>query len=594
MAGMMGSPGTPDPSGPPPVGISAAQVTTFEQGKALYGMYCSECHGTLSSSTKVGKSFLRVSTAFKEIPSMLPLRNVLNDEDIRKIVFALDFERTAVCDQPNVTTPTRVSRLTRDEYFHSLGDVLGVKRFESVDVPAEPVSEAMFDNDSQALTVNSKNTAGYLSTAREAIDRAFAESVPSVKALLACGDAPGTDMGCLTRELRRLGRLAYRRPLSSAEEMKLTGLFTQLRIKADHGASVRGLLSAIFSSPHFLMKEYTHPTTGGVFDLNPFQLASRLAFFLWTGPPDDPLLDRAQDGSLKRPEVLEQEVVRMLADPRASRFATNFFQQWLGLRAYVTSPAPDGISPELQDAFVEESRRFFEEVLRGNLLLVDILRADFTYANAAVAGHYGLGVTPKAGFERVSLGGTPRLGFLGQGSFLTGPGTRTPTGRGQWILLSLLCMMPGEMPPAPVLSENSKDAALPFKERVALHASSPECRGCHAEMDPFGFALEGFDMQGRWRTKYDDGAPVITNGDINGESFLDHRGMVDLLAKRQDFKNCFTQKLVSYAVARTLSTQERCSANRLAQRAVEQKLGIRDLVTAVALDAMFTKNTGGL
>jgi hypothetical protein len=589
---MVGPPGSKVPGGP----MTPSMETTpapgalgadFVRGEILYGTLCADCHGPLSSSTKKGKSFLAVTNAVQEIPQMAPLKGHLTDDDIRKIIFALDFERTAVCESSTLTRATRVSRLTRQEYLHAISDVLGIAPFATFALDFEADGEK-FDNDSQLLTVNSKWMGGYLAAAEEAIGRARAAKSPILTELLACGPDAGT---CLSAAFGHFGRLAYRRTLTPDELDKLLALYTQARMSTDHAGAVATVLTASLVSPNFVFKNYAHPSTPGVFQLDAHQLATRLAFFLWSAPPDGKLLDLADQGTLRSRDVLAAEVSRMLRDPKARRFTTNFFQQWLGIRSYASDAPPQGISTELRDAFVRESQRFFDEILENNLSTAAILDGNFTFVDENLAKHYGMSAVTGTTLRKVPLDGTPRLGFLSQGSFLTANGS--PTGRGKWILLNMLCMMPGPVPMMVDLSEENKALDVPFKEKVRLHAAKADCRGCHAEMDPFGFSLEKFGPDGRWRTNYEWGEPVDTSGTLDGVPFADHRDLVRLVSQRSDFQNCFAQKLVSYATARDLSTEERCSANGIAQRAAAKNLGIRDQIVEVVLDELFTHNLGG-
>jgi hypothetical protein len=301
---------------------------------------------------------------------------------------------------------------------------------------------------------------------------------------------------------------------------------------------------------------------GSPYRLSDIELASRLSFFLWSSIPDDELLDAAVAGRLKDPTVLEQQVRRMLADPRSKALVTNFAGQWLYLRnIQKVVPDPEAF-PEfdenLRSAFQQETQLFFESMLREDRSVLDLLSADYTFLNEGLARHYGIPNVYGSHFRRVTLNDEARRGLIGQGSILTvtSYATRTsPTLRGKWVLENLLGSPP---PPPPNNIPSLKDRGgdgriLSVREQMEQHRSNPACFVCHSRMDPLGFALENFDAIGRWRNTSGAGnTPIDSSGVLpDGTKF---KGPAELrkilLARRGEFINTVTEKLLTYAVGR--------------------------------------------
>ena len=254
------------------------------------------------------------------------------------------------------------------------------------------------------------------------------------------------------------------------------------------------------------------PATQRITDL---ELASRLSFFLWSSIPDDELLKLAAQGRFDEPAVLEHQVERMLADPRARALVDNFAGQWLRLRN-LRSHSPiardfPNFDNELREAFRIETELFFESIVREDRSVLDLLNADYTYVNERLARHYGIPNVYGSHFRRVTVQQEARRGLLGQGSILTVtsyPNRTSPVLRGKWVLENIL----GTPPPAPPqdvpdIEENQPgEEARSLRARLEAHRRNPTCASCHRVMDPLGFALENFDGLGQWREKEPGGA----------------------------------------------------------------------------------------
>lgn len=371
---------------------------------------------------------------------------------------------------------------------------------------------------------------------------------------------------CADQILRRTGRLLYRRPLADDELASLRLLFEQGQSDDELGrfdVALRLPLEALLLSPHFLFRveQDADPSSDRAHPLSPHELATRLAYFLWSSAPDEPLLDRADRGELLHDDVLKAEVARMLAEPRAQALIDNFAAQWLSLRL-IDQAEPDALqfplfTPMLRAALATETRRFVRDFFpvagSPSRPLSELLTARYTYANADVARHYGLATPVGADFSQVSLDGTTRRGLLSQGSLLTAesyPTRTSPVRRGKWVLEQLLCTPPPPPPPNVIGDFGKPGMGGTLRKRLEQHRAMPVCNSCHALMDPIGLSLEGFDAIGRSRT-HDEGQPVDTTGTlIDGRSFADAAELAGLLADDPRLSRCAAEKLFTFAIGR--------------------------------------------
>ena len=371
---------------------------------------------------------------------------------------------------------------------------------------------------------------------------------------------------CARRILSTLAHRAYRRPLTDDDMGTLLGFYRIGREAGDFDAGIGAALERILLGPEFLFRVERDPADvapGAAYDISDLELASRLSFFLWSSIPDDQLLDVAEKGTLKNPVVLEQQVRRMLADPRSKALANNFGGQWLQLRNLRgVTPDPEVFpyfDENLREAFHQETKLLFESITREDRSVLDLLNADYTFLNERLARHYGIPNVYGTHFRRVKLADENRRGLLGQGSILTvtSYANRTaPTLRGKWVLDNLLGAPPPP-PPADVPSLKTtpdSDGKIPtVREQMEQHRADPACAVCHRQMDPLGFALENFDAIGRWRIT-DAKTPIDSSGVLpDGSQF---RGPAELrkllVSKPEQFGITVTEKLLTYALGRGL------------------------------------------
>ena len=400
--------------------------------------------------------------------------------------------------------------------------------------------------------------------------------------------------------LTTLIRRAYRRPATDADLRKPMEFFRSARLESGFDAGIELALSAILINPNFLFRIEPDPEgafPGSAYRVSDLQLASRLSFFLWSSIPDDELLDLAIRGDLSKPEVLEAQVRRMLADSRSSNLVTNFASQWLHLRN-LDSITPDlrlfpDFDDNLRQSFRRETELLFEEVMRNDRSVLDLLRSDHTYLNERLARHYGIPNVSGSHFRRVSVeDGTPRGGLLRQGSVLTvtSYATRTsPVIRGKWVLDNILGTPPPP-PPAniPALKDNTVSSTLSVRDRLAEHRQNIACAGCHKLMDPLGFALEGYDAVGRWRPS-EEGKPVDVSGGLpDGSKFDGVTGLAAGLLKRPElFVDTLSKKRMTFALGRGVESSDAPAIRKVVRDARASNYRFSSLIVGIATSTPF-------
>jgi hypothetical protein len=357
-------------------------------------------------------------------------------------------------------------------------------------------------------------------------------------------------------------------------------------------------------SPNFLFRIERDPDPRNpelVHEVSPFELASRVSYFLWSSMPDDELLTLAESGKLRNPRVLEAQVDRMLADPRASAFAANFAGQWLETRNLdAVKPDPDKFkewNPELRDAMKTETTMFFEHVLRENRPVTDFLNADYTFLNERLATHYGIEGVTGSEFRRVALKTDRRGGVLSQGAVLTVssyPTRTSPVIRGKYVLQNLLGMPPPP-PPAdvPLLEESAGAESKSVREQLEVHRANPTCASCHRNMDPLGFGLENYDAIGRWRDA-DGEFPVDASGTLpSGQPFTTAGEMrALLLLQLPQFSRALTEKMLTYALRRGLKPYDRRTVESIHRAVADDGYHFRTLVHQIVKSLPFQARRG--
>jgi uncharacterized protein DUF1592/uncharacterized protein DUF1588/uncharacterized protein DUF1587/uncharacterized protein DUF1585/uncharacterized protein DUF1595/cytochrome c len=415
------------------------------------------------------------------------------------------------------------------------------------------------------------------------------------------------EIACAQQILATLARRAYRRPVDPREVTTLMTFFGEGRKGATFDDGIEYALRLVLASPQFLVRAEREPATvrpGQPYRIADLELASRLSFFLWSSIPDEELITAAVQGRLHQPAVLDQQVRRMLKDPRSDALVTNFAQQLLYLRN-LPATSPDGIyypnwDDELRQGFKRESELFFESILREDRNVLDLLDADYTFVNERLAKHYGIPNVYGSRFRRVTLPASMdyRRGLLGKGAFLSVTWTQnfrsSPVKRGVWVLENLLGTPPPEPPPnVPALEETKSTTgkALTLREQMTLHRASPTCAGCHRIMDPIGFALENFDADASWRTKQggDGGIPIDTKvklfdgQDVDGPAGL----RTALMRYSPQFVRMMVEKLMTYAVGRGMEYTDMPTIRAIARDITKDNNRFSSIVVGVVRSPQF-------
>jgi hypothetical protein len=415
-------------------------------------------------------------------------------------------------------------------------------------------------------------------------------------------DGPAEQDACAEQILTALLRRAYRRPVDESDLQTPMQLYRQgLAEEDDFDAGIERAIAAILVNPHFLFRIERDPpedlASDAVYRISDLELASRLSFFLWSSIPDEQLLTVAERGELSRPEVLEQQVRRMLSDDRSLSLVTNFADQWLYLRN-LEAVTPDArLYPDfghnLREAFRRETELLFEDVLRDDLSVLRLLDSPDTFLNERLARHYGIPHVYGSRFRRVQLDeGVPRGGVLRHGSILsvTSYANRTsPVLRGQWILENILGTPPPPPPPdIPALEENTVSADLPVRERLAAHRANAACAVCHDRIDPVGFGLENFDAVGRWR-ELELGHPVDASGGLpDGTGYEGVDGLEQALLKRPElFVQTLTEKLLTFALGRGIEPSDAPAVRRIVRGARDDDYRFSSLILGIVNSVPF-------
>ncbi len=391
---------------------------------------------------------------------------------------------------------------------------------------------------------------------------------PSRQRIFVCRPASASEeTECATKIVSSLARTAYRRQVTPDDVQTLMGFFQRGRAERDFDNGVRAGLERLLTSPDFLFRIESDPAAvpaGTAYRLSDVELASRLSFFLWSSSPDEELLDLAIRGTLRDVGVLEQQVRRMLAEPRArAALVDNFFGQWLQTRnVWLLTPDANTQFPwfddNLRSAIVRETELFLDDQLKGDRGIVELLTSDSTFLNEQLARHYDLSGVYGSHFRRVRLADENRWGLLGKASILavTSYPTRTsPTIRGKWLLENILA---APVPPPPPnantnLDESTLGKTTTVRQMLEQHRANPVCASCHARMDPLGFSLENFDAVGHWRTM-DGGGSIDASGVLLDGTKVDGPAALRraLVAQKEQFVRTVTGKLLTYAIGREM------------------------------------------
>ncbi len=420
---------------------------------------------------------------------------------------------------------------------------------------------------------------------------------------------PDEERPCAEAIVSRLVLGAYRRPATAEDLAGPMSFYDRAAAEAGFEIGVRTALQAILASPLFIYRLEREPSglrPGESYRLGDLDLASRLSFFLWATGPDHELLELAAKGQLSEPGILEQQVERMLQDPRSEALATRFASQWLRLQDTADNEPEPFLYPDftgqLRDDLVRETQRFFDYLVREDRSLLELLTADYTFLNERLARHYGIPGVTGSHFRRVSYPDDMRRGVLGHGSvlLLTSMSARTsPVLRGKWVMEVLMGTPPPPPPPdIPAFEETESAAAgrrLTTRERLEIHRANPTCHSCHRFMDPIGLALDSYDVTGRLRIR-ENGAPLDTQGTYyDGTDVSTPSELTDLLMKRPiPLVRNFAANLLAYAMGRRVEYYDQPEIRALVREAEANDYRMSSFILGIVKSVPFRMMRSGV
>jgi len=429
-------------------------------------------------------------------------------------------------------------------------------------------------------------------------------ATPSRQRIFTCYPKAATEeRACATKIITTIAHRAFRRPISDEDMRELFAFYDSGRKRGDFDEGIRSAVTRILASPYFLYRvtatDPANKVAESTYRVDDLDLASRLSFFLWSSVPDDELLKVAEAGRLKDPAVLDREVRRMLADPRAETLSTNFAYQWLQL-GDIDQIVPDPKvfpSADVRDEMIQEAELFVESIFREDRGVVDLMTADYTYLNERLATHYGIRDVKGDNFRRVHLDNPVRDGLLGKGAVLmvsSYPDRTSPVRRGSWILENIVGTPPAPPPPdVNALLKDNKVGDKVFKtvrERLAEHRDKASCNACHGIMDPIGFSLENFDAVGRWRTvEMFAGTPIDPTGNLpDGTKLASPNDLrAALLRNPEQFVQTFTEKLMTYGLGRRLEYYDMPTVRKIVRSAAPGNYRFSSLVMGIVSSDAF-------
>lgn len=420
---------------------------------------------------------------------------------------------------------------------------------------------------------------------------------------------PGQERTVAKTYLTKFATTAFRRPVANEEIEGIMRVFdVPLKNKEHFNRCMQVAMMAVLVSPQFLFRAELDPktTTAASRDLNDYEIASRLSYFLWSSMPDDTLLGLAAAKKLQDPKVIEQQVTRMLADPKAKALGDNFAAQWLQLRKLADfRPDPrtfPAFNASIKTMMMNESLMFFNDVVTNDRSILEFLDSKHTFVNNALAAYYDIPGVDGNQFRRVELPSGRRGGLIGQGAILTltsNPTRTSPSKRGKWVLEQILGTPPPPPPPgvAELRATNKAGGIRSLREQLEEHRQNPDCISCHSRMDPLGFGLENFNAVGQWRDRDDLREPVDSSGILpDGTKFTGPAELKNvLLARKDQFTHALTEKLMIYALGRGVTLRDDCSIDEISKSVKASDYRFSAIIKGIVLSDPFRKrkNSGG-
>jgi len=498
-----------------------------------------------------------------------------------------------------------IHQLNGNEYNATVADVLGTT-LQPANGSWRVYELNGFDNMADVQIVDTDQYQRYFDAATALADDAFGNATFKAK-YVTCASA---DDACVSGIIGKLGLHVFRRPLRPSEVTNYKRVYTAAQGQSEtHEGALKYVLRALLSSSEFLyrMEFDQNPASAEKHPLNAFELASRLSYFLWSSAPDDALLTAAADNSLIQDATIESTVTRLLGDERRGpRFVQNFYGQWLGGRKVADhAVAPDvyaAWNPTLASSLAQEMYAYFTDFLKTDRSWKEFLTADENFVDAPLAALYGMQAPAGAGMQKVQVTTDNRQGFLGLGGFLAQSSLdrrTSPTLRGRWVMINLLCTHPPpppqDVPKIEVAAGTTDLSKGNVRAILEKHRTNPTCAGCHALFDPYGLPLEQFDGIGAYRATYADGSAIVPDTTLlDGTELKGLDQLAGSVTKDPRFMQCIADNMLSYGLGRILSDADRTSLDAIQQKwnNAQEVPSIRRLVEAIVLDQSFRSRSG--
>jgi hypothetical protein len=583
--------------------LAYSQTQSFD-GAAFVNAHCAMCHS--GKSPAGGFNVLELDrlhgwsrAALRVYNGEMPPRNPLPMEQREAFAkWVRDKVRSEACAADSMPALFTARRLTRTQYSNTVRDLLNLHLDIGESLPPDGAGGEGFDNAAETLFLSPIHAEKYLEAARSALHYASKDPRARAKFLIA-SPGPGVTPEAAARTILEdfLPR-AFRGPVERADIEFHLALF---RGAANRGDSFEDAilyaLRGVLISPQFLFRHEASDEYG---------LASRLSYFLWGSMPDTLLLALAEQGKLSDPAILKEQVGRMLRNQRSTDFARSFVDQWLRTRDLGTAWKPDPeLFPEWADSELQGDIRnqpvlFFREIFANDLSVLDFIDSKWTIATRKLQKVlYKTSIRParpnnQEQPQRIELPeGSRRGGLLGMSAVLavsSHPHRTSPVLRGKWLLESMLGTPPPPPPPNVPKLEDPKPGAKPatLRERLAQHRADPACASCHARIDPLGFALENYDVLGRWRDE-EGGLPVDAKAQLpDGTAFEGPDELKSVLMQRKElFVRNLTNKLLGYALGRGLTLQDSCTVENIVAELERKNYSAQALIEAIVMSAPF-------
>lgn len=594
---------------------------SFDTAHIFLTTYCQACHQ--SKSPAGGFDLQRVAsmatfrTNAQKWSSLIT--RVRNDEMPPKGAPAASFDererftqwaenalRAEACVDGMTPGPAPIRRLNRDEYTATVRDLFDIHLDIGQSLPVDGAGGEGFDNAAETLFLSPLHSEKYMEVAKFALSFA-AKEYKSREKIFFAKPGPGKSQDQAAREILQafLSR-AFRRPVDDTQVASYHNLYRSARKQGEaYEPAILFALRSALVSPRFLFRAEPPNDSPEVRPVDSYSLASRLSYFLWGSMPDELLFDVAAEGKLHEPAVLKELVGRMLRNDRSLNFAQRFIEQWLGTRALSGDKAPDAklfptyaADEELRSDIRLQPVLFFREMLVRNVSLLNLIDSKHTVGTSNLSKHFGVELPVRANARKQPQWvdvpeGSRRGGLLGMPAVLavsSYPYRTSPVLRGAWILDTILGTPPPP-PPAdvPALEENHEGKPpKSIRERLSQHRANPACASCHSRIDPLGFALENYDVIGRWRDD-DGGKPIDNAGELSDGTRFQGPDQLKtaLLAKKDLFIRNLTSRMLGYALGRGLTLKDSCTVDAIIAQLRDNDYRAQTLIEAIVLSVPF-------